>query len=264
LLSEILYNEPESRTRLEWIEIYNSSDTAINLSSLLIIVNDDTLTIPEGSYIPSASFAVLSRQLISDNGSDSFERHWGDSSGFWGDYVFEDYSAFDLDFSLPNSAGTIIIIDSLNNIADSFSWHEAGDDGRSIERNTISPPSADWHLCLAPNGSTPGRPNSPSGASELSQFNVTVSPRIISLSGGDVFSVAYAISAETSMKIEVFDDSGNRLMSLLNDTNLLSGQTTWNGCESDGHSINPGIYLLLFSLDGQYSTTKTIPVVIAP
>lgn len=261
-LSEIMYNEPDSRTRLEWIEIYNTEEISIPLSNYLLIVNDDTISFPVGSTIAETSFIVISRQLLSNNGSDSFEGHWGDSSGYWGDYFLEDYQVIDLDFALTNSSGLVALLDIHNGQIDYFTWQSAGLDGHSFERDNLSPASQSWHQCQAQGGSTPGFGNST--VSEIGDFVVNIEPKIISLSSGGQFTIDATLPSGSSLTIEIFDDSGIRRRLLVSEVMLNTSGLTWDGTDSESHRLNPGIYIMLFSLDGKFSKTKTIPVVIAP
>lgn len=96
VLSEILSNEPSGRVRLEWVEIYNPVDMQVDLHDYLLIAGSDTTRLPFGSYVDGGAYAILARQLLPEDGSDSFEGYWGDSSGVWGDSEIENYPAFDV------------------------------------------------------------------------------------------------------------------------------------------------------------------------
>ncbi len=65
----------------DWIELYNSSETAIDLSR--ISLNDDLLgekwTFPSGSIIPGKSFEVVICDGKEENGSTDFKLKMGES-----------------------------------------------------------------------------------------------------------------------------------------------------------------------------------------
>jgi len=263
-LSEILYNEPESRTRLEWIEVYNSEEISISLSNYKLIINDDTIPFPAGISIPETSYALISRQLLPNDGSDSFEGHWGDSSGYWGDYTSEQYLALDLDFALTNSNGFIGLLDINNGQIDSFTWHSEGLDGHSFERDNNQLLLRLWHQCQTSDGSTPGLANSVLSNDDDESLAISVDPRLISLSSNEQFVINFSLAPGLSLTIEIFDDSGIKRKILATNNRAESPELTWDGTDLAGNKLGPGIYLMLFSLDGIYKKTKTVPVVIAP
>jgi hypothetical protein len=261
-LSEVLYNEPGARTRLEWIEIYNPEEIAIPLSNYCLVINSDTVNLPQDIRIPGGSYLVICRQLLSDDDSDSFEGHWGDSSGYWGDYALENYSAIDCDFALPNSAGAIFLIDINGAYADSFEWNSEGFDGTSFERDNLHPLSNIWNQSSSTGGSTPGYANSMPIATEVYAFSIE--PRIISIGAGGLFSIDITAPLRTSVEIEIFNDKAIRKRKF---TGYFAGNSLrfiWDGTSDNGNHLESGIYIILCSINGRYDNTKSIPVVIAP
>jgi hypothetical protein len=261
-LSEILYNEPGSRTRLEWIELYNPTDNSTPLSDYRLIINSDTLNFSAGEISNSGDYMVISRQLLSNNGSDSFEGRWGDSSGFWGDYYLEDYNAYSLDFSLPNSEGQILILNSRSAIIDSFSWNSAGLDGISFERDNFDANSHSWHQCRYSDGSTPGHNNS--SPDEIGDYDLNIEPRLISLSRGETMSIAFSVPIGSAWSLEIFSDTGRRVKAVCSADEGSWSSFTWNGSDDNGNQLPPGIYIVLAGFDSSYKKAKSIPVVIAP
>jgi hypothetical protein len=261
-LSEVLYNEPDARTRLEWIEIYNPEEIAIPLSNYHLVANNDTINFSDGARISAVSYLVLCRQLLSNDGSDSFEGHWGDSSDYWGDYALEDYQVLDCDFSLPNAAGSLILFDNNGVYADSFYWNSDGLDGVSFERDNLYPGSHIWRQSSSNDGSTPGHPNSVPVSS--ADFVLSAEPRIISISAGELFSIEVTSPPGTSTAIEIFNDEAIRKRKI--EGNFAGGHFvfSWDGTNDNGDCLDPGIYIVLCSLDGKYDRTKSIAVVIAP
>ena len=261
-LSEVLYNEPDNRTRLEWIEIYNPEPMSIPLSNYQLVVNADTFEFSSGESINSQSFIVICRQLVSSDGSDSFEGHWGDSSGFWGDYALENYEVYVCDFSLPNVAGSIELIETGGAFIDSFAWNSGGVDGISFERESYDPGEDKWHLCTSWYGSTPGHTNSV--AIDTGEFDLRAEPRIISISRGETMILTATSPIGSSFTIEIFDDLGFRVRNFDNQTESFTLFFSWNGADNDNHLVRPGIYIILLSASGNDNITKAIPVVVAP
>ncbi|UCC78833.1 MAG: lamin tail domain-containing protein [Candidatus Zixiibacteriota bacterium] len=266
ILSEVLSNEPAGRVRLEWVEIYNQSAFEIDLGGYVLIADSDTNNLPAGILLEPQSYAVLARQLESENGSDSFEGYWGDSSGVWGDHESEDFLALDVAMTLSNNSGNVIIKDDPGIVLDEVIWETASDDGRSMERADVGDINSGWHDCFDPDGSTPGRENSivPSGGE--SAFEVNIDPIVVSHAnnGFDSFSIEVVIPPATKLTVKIYDETGYKVRSLIenSETNVLG--LSWDGKDDNGKPLSPGIYLISFDLSGRSSKSKVCPVVIAP
>jgi len=162
VLNEVLANEPGSRVKLEWVELFNPDTSAIDLGGWTFISKSDTTIFPAGTLIPEKNYLILARKLVSVlPDSESFEYHWGNGSGIWGDGPEENFPAVEVKLSLTNSAGTVTLIDPQQN-SSNFSWNKDAGDGVSWER--ISPSGEDsisnWGFCIFSKGSTPGEANS--------------------------------------------------------------------------------------------------------
>ncbi len=166
IFNEILANEPGSNTKLEWVELFNADSTDHNLGGWLFASKEYITELPGGAVIPAGGFLIIARKLVSTPpDSISFEWHWGDGSGVWGDSELEDFPAVEAMMSLTNSGEEISLTD-LNNIRRSFIWDEDCGDGVSLEK--ISPEIVErlenWSCCVHPDKSTPGKTNSVSPA----------------------------------------------------------------------------------------------------
>ncbi len=158
VVNEAMINEPGRATNLEWFELYVDSDQAVLMDGYQVIVDDDTVTFAPGYFLEPHEFLVICRKLVSTDGA-SFEGHWGDSSGVWGDTPGEAaiITPIEATFSLVNKGGAIELFHNGYLVSD-ITWTEPGVDGVSMER--VSPqsnsvePSVDWE------GSTPGVVNS--------------------------------------------------------------------------------------------------------
>ncbi|MDP3024572.1 MAG: lamin tail domain-containing protein [candidate division Zixibacteria bacterium] len=182
VLNEILANEPGSRVKLEWVELFNPDTSAIDLGGWTFISKSDTTIFPAGTLIPEKNYLILARKLVSvPPDPESFEYHWGNGSGIWGDYPEESYPAIEVKLSLNNSSGTVTFIDPQQN-SSSFSWNKDAGDGVSWER--ISPSGEDsisnWGFCIFSKGSTPGKVNSVTPADNdlsISPQNLSIEPQ---------------------------------------------------------------------------------------
>jgi len=159
IINEVMVNEPGSYQYLEWIELYADSSGATSLDNYVITINDSIVTLPSSIDMPSGSYLVLCRKLVSADGTASFEGRWGDSSGVWGDCEVEQEIATPVvaDFKLRNDAGIIQILQN-DVVVSQLTWPNAGDDGKSWER--LEPVSDSVVPSVAGCGSTPGRLNS--------------------------------------------------------------------------------------------------------
>jgi len=252
--------------RLEWIEIYNQSVSEIDLGEYVLIADSDTNYLPDGTFLNPHCYAVLARQLISENGSDSFEGYWGDSSGIWGDYESESFLALDVAMTLNNNYGNVIIENDAGVFMDEVIWETASDDGRSIEKTDVDDINSGWHDCFDPDGSTPGRANSPVPPGGESSFNVEINPIVISISndGFADFKIDVVIPPGTELSVNIYDETGYKVRSLAENSEINVLELFWDGKDSNGNSFPPGIYIISFNLSGQSSRSKTFPVVIAP
>jgi len=162
VLNEVLANEPGSRVKLEWVELFNTDTLAIDLGGWTFISKSDTTVFPAGTLIPEKNYLILARKLVSISpDSESFECYWGNGSGVWGDNPIENYPVLEVKLSLTNSSGSVTLIDPQQN-SSNFSWNKDAGDGVSWER--ISPSGIDsisnWGFCVYTKGSTPGEVNS--------------------------------------------------------------------------------------------------------
>ncbi|UCE65997.1 MAG: lamin tail domain-containing protein [Candidatus Zixiibacteriota bacterium] len=266
LLSEVLSNEPAGRVRLEWVEIYNQSALEINLGEYVLIADSDTNYLPDGIFLGPQGYAVLARQLITENGSDSFEGFWGDSSGVWGDHESESFLAVDVAMTLNNNSGDVIIEDETGMVLDGVSWETASDDGRSIERADVTDINSGWHDCFDPDGSTPGRANSVIPPEGENAFSVGIEPLVVSLGNGglDNFAIGVVIPSGTELTVKVYDETGFKVRTIIENSELNVLELSWNGEDDNGNLLPPGIYLISLDISGQSDRSKICPVVIAP
>jgi hypothetical protein len=267
VLSEILSNEPSGRVRLEWVEVYNRSQLEIDLHYYPLVVGSDTTSPESGSYLGAGSYAVLARQLLPENGSDSFEGYYGDSSGVWGDSELEDFAAYDVTMGLNNTQGSVILIDSSGNVLDAYAWDRASDDGRSVERNDLFEDNSLWHDCYDVDGSTPGRQNSSIPPEGEDAFSVSVSPKLITPDGDgleDVFMIDIVIPSGTEITVDIFDDSAMNIRNIVYESSASVSRVEWDGKDDNGGIVSPGIYIIGFFLSGQKKSSRFVPVVVAP
>jgi hypothetical protein len=170
IVNEVLSNEPQGYTGLEWFELYNDAASVANLNFYQIDANGTPLLLNDS--VGAHSFLVICRKLIGIPASPGFEMYWGDSSGVWGDSPKENYRVIEVAFGLTNASGSVSTT-FLGTLESSLNWNSSGGDGISWERAGLT--SAQIGQCVAPTGSTPGQTNSlaPS-ARDLSMDSIDV------------------------------------------------------------------------------------------
>jgi len=171
LINEVMSNEPGRETSLEWMEIWNFSDTAVSLEGFAIVDGDVSSPLADMGELSAFEFVLL----VSDE--TGFEGFWGDSSGVWGDASTEDFRIMPVEMSLRNSADTVELYDPENMLLSRCAWSSTAPDGVSFER--FDPRHDDsstvWSYSVAESGSTPGRMNSISPGFNDLELTVTFS-----------------------------------------------------------------------------------------
>jgi hypothetical protein len=141
IFTEIEYDPPGTESEEEWIEIYNPTDIAINLTGWTVTDNTETQwSFPDGSVISPESYITIARD------SDAFNFRFGCSPNI---DVFTR--------SLNNNGDQLFLKDNEGNEIDFVAWESgygllypvwdiSADNGESVQRNdnqdTDSP--SDW------------------------------------------------------------------------------------------------------------------------
>lgn len=155
IVNEVMSNEPQGYTGLEWFELYNDAAATVNLNFYQIDANGTGLLLNDS--VGAHSFLVICRKLIGIPASPGFEFYWGDSSGVWGDSPKENYKVIEASFGLTNASGSVSTT-FLGSLESSLGWSSSGGDGTSWERTELT--SSVIGQSVDPSGSTPGRINS--------------------------------------------------------------------------------------------------------
>ncbi len=117
-ISEIMYNPTiADDTTLEWVELYNDSDTQLVMTNWTINTRLFSATLA-----PYESL-VIARRLTATGGADSFEKYYGNNSGVWGDDPSESFQALQAAISLANTGTVAISVrDTANNEITAISY----------------------------------------------------------------------------------------------------------------------------------------------
>ena len=122
-INEIMYDLEGADTGREWIEVYNNSDSSVDLSTFKFFEADTNhaLVVASGeSALAPHGYAVI----VSD--PEKFQIDWPNFSG----------SVFDSSFSLSNEGEALIIKDENLNVVNEYSYLSstgAAGDGKSLQ-----------------------------------------------------------------------------------------------------------------------------------
>lgn len=151
IINEIMYHHADSG--LEYIELYNSSETVLDLASWMIrdSKEDNIYTIPSGTVISPHGFLVIT------DDPDLFAQTYGTSPDLSG-----------IEFNLSNSSDAVRLFDANNTLteavyySDRSPWYEDADgDGSSLERlNASLPAELPESWAASSSNGTPGAINS--------------------------------------------------------------------------------------------------------
>ncbi|MCH8325270.1 MAG: lamin tail domain-containing protein, partial [Bacteroidetes bacterium] len=259
VINEIMYAPSSGQT--EWVELYNRTDSSVNLNGWSFSDNKTTVTFVNVDInIPSKSFIVLSK----------------DST------VLTDYSipvqlvVLSNMPTLNNSGDAVVIKDSLGVLIDTLTYTPSwgGDNGKSLERidaDDLSTKQSNWGTSISNNEATPGLKNSLTPfENDLSITSFTHLPQLI-IEGNNVnFSATIKdvgkISA-SSFSINLFNDSNfdnigtaNELFFTQNYSNLIIGDSVI--VNNTINSIQAGNYNIIaevdFTADEDTSNNKSI------
>ncbi len=263
VINEVLFNPPTGGR--DFVEIYNRSEKPINLQNWsLANVQEDTLanfrTATTQPYIlRPKQFATLTTS---------------------GQLVQRDYPAFRIETliemsSLPsynNDAGTVVLINNLAEVMDSFPYTEDMhfrllDDvkGFSLEKINFDRPSFrsdSWKSASSSIRATPGYQNSQFTLLEGTSGEVAISPPSFTPDGDgvrDLCIISYQFgSAGNVANITIFDQQG-REMKVIERSALLgtSGEFFWDGTTESGEKARVGTYLILFEVFDLNGNTQT-------
>lgn len=183
LISEVLYDPIGAEPGSEWIELYNTGGTAIDLSSYK--VGDEELPNGiEGMYqFPVNATIIPGQVIVIANRADNFILRYGFSPDY--ELVDSDASVPNLNIYLPwangnvnlsNSGDEVLILDETDSFADTVSWGDSDwafdpdcpvvAQGHSIERypaNIDTGTAADWIDQALPNPGHVGLPTATLG-----------------------------------------------------------------------------------------------------
>ncbi len=251
---EIVINEylpdPLPGKSEEWIELYNRSETPVDLAGWQIgdsvaqsFITEDVLVLPPGEFL------VVCEQL------DAFTLVYPETAPA---RVVEVNGWR----TLNNTGDRIVLVDDFGYVVDSLRYAEMYGGERSIERIDPDGPSgnpANWWGSVDPAGATPGAENS-TAVDYTDDLQVSISPN--PFVRGSMVEIHYGVPLLTMMSAAIYDLNGRMVKSLLEDEPVVSGMLVWEGADGHGLALPPGIYVAFFETEA--GARRKIPIAVRP
>ncbi len=256
IINEVLFNPNDNG--VDFIELYNKTNYAVNLSQLFIATrnNDRTIKTPnqiswDGEIILPSEYKVVSTNSKKIKGQYYIEN----------EFAFVDATKM---ISLSNGEGTIVIIDTNGIVIDEFTYNENmhfglldNTKGISLERINHERPtqeSGNWHSAAEQAGwATPGYKNSVH--MEISEYTepITIEPKAFSPDNdgyNDVTNFHYNFNKPGNVaNVTIFNTNGQTIRKLVNNELLAqTGVFVWDGLSDNENKAQVGIYIVLFEI----------------
>jgi len=265
IINEILFDPIEPAG--DYVELYNKSNKILNLANMKIGVIKSTFPNPPDTTLKQICsenklFLPYSMVLLTTTVSEIGRQYECQTNNFIEVQSFPQY---------PNSDATVILTHN-DNVVDVIGYSEdfhypllAETKGVALERIDDG-----WHSAAAPLYGTPGFQNSSFIENESIDSEIQVIPKIFSPDGDgfeDITAIYYEFQeAGYTLNINIFDSEG-RFKKRLTDNCLAAtnGHFVWDGIDSNGHVVSPGIYIVfteIFNLQGVVKRFKNAVVVV--
>ena len=294
IINEIMYQPIADRYSMqpdqsEYLELFNRSGLTLQMKGLhlhdrpdknsttrkLEPENTDLSSLPPGGY--AVFFADTSSSFSQSRIARAFNPHHSS------EHLFFRIDRLTLGFS--TSGDEIYLADKNNFILDSLwyqpSWHNPNIiDKRGISLERIHPDSrtsdpANWTSSAAPEGGTPGQPNStlPVISQEYRKTGLHLEPNPFSPNGdghNDHLVIFYHLDQpDFLMHVRIFDRQGRHIRTLADGMRAgTSGQLIWDGRTDSGLMNRTGLYIIHFeafnSAGGTRKTYRGIAVLAKP
>ena len=269
VINEILFNPRPSG--VDFVELVNRSDKYINLKDWKL-ANTSNDSIANIKLITNANYVLAPGQyVVLTTNPDNIKNNYPAAKT----EAFLKMSSLP---SYPDAAGTVVVLQPDNKVADRFSYTEKmhfalidDKNGVSLERIRLEGPSTpdNFHSAATTVFATPGYLNSQSRAGVEAQQVFKIEPLVFS-PDGDGYEDFTTINYHTDKNgmvanITIFDTQGREIRKLVRNQLLAAdGFFQWDGIRQDGTKANIGYYLVyieLFGLNGEKSVYKEKVVV---
>jgi hypothetical protein len=254
---------------VEFVEIYNRSQTAFDLSQLVFTKRDLTTGLIDSSgTITSTRFLFLPGDYLVLTSNPAIVKD---------QYITLNPNAF-LQMHLPtllDGGDDILLLSPESAIIDEVHYSESwqfpllnSTAGVSLERLSFNLPSQDstnWHSAAQTVGfATPGYKNSESDVSSVNGSEISVEPETFSPDDdghNDVLNIHYSFSVPGYVaKVSVYDARGRLTRTLVNNELLgNAGYFVWDGLTDEKEKARIGMYIIyveVYNLNGDVKSFK--------
>lgn len=252
LSAQVVVNEfladPENPLESEWIELYNVSSTAVDITGWQICDLVACVDLPD-VIIEKDQYLVLCQDEA------SFRSYYPDFDGEL--YPLESWR------QLNNGGDQILLVDFSGQTADSVIYQSGHDNNISWERidpTDVGYDSTNWHRSIDSTGATPGRINSVVYGFS-SDFDISLRHKVFSPGCGcpdDRLEFTVELPRDCQLTMTVFDIDGREVARIYDNISIVSGQYYYDGRGSDGDYLEIGIYILLAEVEGECAGSEKL------
>ena len=224
----------------EWIEVFNRSDRAIDLSAWSVSDNSEK----QNLIIDSTSYLFPGEYLLVTDGPQVSGAHWA--------AVQVEMEGFP---SLNNSTDAVVLYDPTGHVMDRVNYYEDTGlvEGRSLERVRIYAEvgSANWRISVAESGSTPGGKNSLYLKELAPAIEVLISPKPFYAGKEKELNIALVLPVDqAAVSIQVFDLAGREIaVPVPLQVVAHRSRLKWDGMASYGAIATTGLYICRIIID---------------
>lgn len=271
IINELLFNPISSG--VDFVELYNNSNKAIELNGLAIAHTDANQNIDDIKPITSQGFTLMPNNYVVLTSSPDLIKQ---------QYHCQNPNAFiKLDLtSLPDDEGNIALTTTQGTILDQLFYTKnmhlsvlSDENGVSLERvdpNRASTDFTNWTSAATSVGyATPTYKNSQYLLTERSDNVLQLQPKTVSPDGDgyqDLMNVNYQLNEDGFVGALTIYDAAGRVVKHLFKNHIMGkvGTYTWDGTLNDGSKAPIGIYVFyleVFNTAGVNKQYKTVGVV---
>ncbi|MBN2543122.1 lamin tail domain-containing protein [bacterium] len=261
-------NKPLSDTdNPEWVELYNKSDTTVDVSgwkigdgedfATIFSTNSSLCVIPSGGYIIITEDSSAFREAFGCSEDADKKGHFSPSSGACC-AVIQPVGSWE---ALNNTDDVIVLKDNFMVTQDSVAYlddwtSECENYGISKERLDPEGGSNDpenWWCSRF--GATPCEENSTIGP-EISEVKIEINPNPFNPSEGEVATISYSFPMRATFTVKIYDVNGRKLKDLVEENDTPGNLVRWDGKDNGGETLPVGIYVILAKAVAEGETYK--------
>lgn len=273
VINEILFNSSDQNT--DFLEIYNTSDHAVDLSSLYILQID-----PQTEMVDKKIPVSREKIILVKNKPLAITQEYSTLKSFYPDAPARNIIQVDGLTNFHSSSGVVAIENTQNQQIDYFGYdeemhYELIDNPKDVSLERVDPymPSEskdNWHSAAESAGyATPGQMNSQRYPDKIADKDIRINPEIITPNNdgkADVAAIEFNFDRPGySLNIRVYDAKGRKVSDLAN--NYMAGKQGrifWDGTTADNQPVSSGYYVFLievFDMEGYHQQFKKTLVV---